>query len=133
MASVTFLPRTMSTTSRAFRGEMRTRCTLALTSISLSSSSVQVRLPATAAIRVLAVTAIGPGRGEFTKLVANHRLGHVARHVLPTVVHRNRVTNHAREDRAGPGPGADHGPLVRLVHSIDLLHQLGVDVWSLLR
>ena len=43
----------------------------------------------------------GSGGGEFAKLVSDHVLGHIDRHMLPAVVHGDRVA------RQNPGKMVD--------------------------
>lgn len=64
-----------------------------------------------------------PRRGEFTKLVTNHRFGNEHRNMLLAVVHTDRVANHLWENRGGPGPGADHGFLSCFIHLLDTLEE----------
>src|SRR5256885_6791960 len=49
-----------------------------------------------------------PRRGELAELVADHLLADENGHMLAAVVDGDRVTDHFREDRRGPRPGADH-------------------------
>src|ERR671935_2627542 len=79
------------------------------------------------------MTAERPGRRELAELVTDHLLGDEHRHVLAAVVHRDRVSDHLREDRRGPRPGADHPLLVRRVHRLDAAHQPPLDERPLLR
>ena len=64
-----------------------------------------------------------PRRGEFTKFVADHRFGDEDGNMLSTVVHADRVADHLREDRRGPGPRADHGLLTCFIHLLDPLEE----------
>src|SRR3990170_804148 len=79
------------------------------------------------------VAAEGPGRGELAKLVPDHVLGDVDRHVAAPVVDRHGMPHHLREDRAGPAPCADDLLLPALVHLLDLLEELGLDERTLLQ
>ena len=54
-----------------------------------------------------AVAAILASGGELAELVADHRLGDEHRHMLASIVHRDGVANHVREDVAAPRPGLD--------------------------
>src|SRR5574340_1404652 len=69
---------------------------------------------------------------ELTELVTNHRLCDVHRHVLATVVHGERVTDHLREDGGGTRPRLDDLLLARCVHVLNALQETRLDVWSLL-
>src|SRR5262249_35143990 len=74
-----------------------------------------------------------PRRRELAELVADHLLGDEDGHVLAAVVDRDRVTDHLREDRRAPRPGADHVLLSGRVHRLDTPEQALVDEWPLLR
>src|SRR3954463_893721 len=78
------------------------------------------------------MAAVGARRCELAQLVADHRLRHEYRHVLATVVHRDRVPDELGEDRGGARPGLEHALLLAVVHLLDPLHQLGVDERPLL-
>src|ERR671936_3047534 len=78
------------------------------------------------------MTAERPGRRELAELVTDHLLGDEHRHVLAAVVHRDRVSDHLREDRRRTRPGADHSLLVRRVHRLDAAHQPLLDERALL-
>src|SRR6478672_6331099 len=69
---------------------------------------------------------VGARRRELAQLVADHRLRYEHRHVLATVVHRDRVPDELGEDRGGARPGLEHALLLAVVHLLDPLHQLGV-------
>src|SRR6478672_10751311 len=75
---------------------------------------------------------VGARRRELAQLVADHRLRYEHRHVLATVVHRDRVPDELGEDRGGARPGLEHALLLAVVHLLDPLHQLGVDERPLL-
>src|SRR6516225_860361 len=61
------------------------------------------------------VVAEGPGWGELSQLVADHRLGDVDGHVLAAVMDGHRVADHVRDDRRAPRPGLDDPLLVARV------------------
>src|SRR5690606_16908388 len=82
---------------------------------------------------VLDVTLEGPGRGELAQLVPDHRLGDEHRDVLATVVHRDGVAQHVRDDRGPARPGLDHRLLARLVQRVHLLEQVVVHERALLQ
>jgi hypothetical protein len=73
----------------------------------------------------------GAGRTEFTELVADHRLGHVDRDVLATVVDGKRVANHVGDDCRAAAPGLNDLALAGFVLGIDLLEQVLVDEGTL--
>ena len=50
------------------------------------------------------MTAICARWREFAELVADHVLGHVHGHVAASIMNGNRVTDHLRDNRAGPAP-----------------------------
>ena len=50
---------------------------------------------------VAGVAPEGPGGGELAELVPDHLLGHEDGHVLASVVDRDGVPDHLREDRRG--------------------------------
>src|SRR5262245_18249905 len=77
----TFLPRTRSATRRPLSTDRRTPRTIAWVSI-----------VATLLLRLLVgrVTLEGAGQRELAELVSDHLVGHVHRHVLLAVVHRDR-------------------------------------------
>src|SRR5207248_5825840 len=75
---------------------------------------------AAAALAVVFLVALErAGHRELAELVPDHRLGDEHRHVLAPVVHGDRVSDHLREDRRGPGPGADHPLVAGGVHGLD--------------
>src|SRR5262245_5959259 len=113
------MPRTMSTTRRAFIGVIRTKRALAkapgssprrlsrraltrlrsVTLITFVLSQLSRHGPASAAAAlpvVLDVPAVGAGRRELPELVADHGVGHEHRDVLAAVVHGDRVADHGR-------------------------------------
>src|SRR6185503_16631813 len=114
------IPRTRSTTRRAFIGVTWTKRAWARAVVTPSRSRVwsdTTRPPV-----VLDVPAEGAGRGELAELVTDHRLGNEDGHVLAPVVHRNRVAEHGRHDHRATRPGLDDvlGALVVLdVHLLD--------------
>jgi hypothetical protein len=72
-------------------------------------------------------------RGEFAQPVADHVLGDVDRNVAPAVVHSDGVSDHLRENGAGPAPGADDLLFALLVHGFHFFQNLGVDERPLLQ
>lgn len=56
---------------------------------------------------VLLVAAEGAGGRELAQLVTDHGLGHEHGDVLASVVDRDRVTQHGRDDHGPTGPGLD--------------------------
>src|SRR5690606_26764765 len=97
-ASTTFLPRTRSTTRRAFWAEVERLDKLAF---------ISCAIPASLRRLFLNMPAEPSGRGKFTKAMAHHIVSHINRHMTVTVVHSDGVTNHLGEDGAGAAPGAD--------------------------
>src|SRR5437763_1833548 len=51
------------------------------------------------------VSAEGAGGRGLAKLVTDHVLGHINRHMAPAVMDGDSMAHHLREDRAGPAPG----------------------------
>src|SRR5665811_645111 len=106
----------MSTTRRAFRGEMRTRVAFALTSIARPlSSCAHSRLSASALVGVPGVPAIRSCRSKLAEFVSYHLLTDIDRDMLPTVMHRHRVTDHAGENCRSARPGAHNGSLITCI------------------
>src|SRR3954469_13883969 len=116
-ASSTCRPRMSSITRLAFLGEIRRYFAVAFASISLL-------LQRRTALGVVSVRPERPGRCELPKLVADHRLGDVHRHVLASVVQRDSGYDHDWHDRGAPRPGSDHALVAALVHVRDLDHQV---------
>src|SRR5919202_1832351 len=134
-ASRALRPRMRSTTRRAFIGVTRTyraraiardgscpavapawlrasmRCYLFFFTVLLSDvfvAIVDLLLATPGAPVVLDVAPERAGRRELTELVSDHGLSDEHRDVLAPVVHRNRVTDHVRNDRGAARPGSDH-------------------------
>src|SRR5947208_5253644 len=137
-----------SATSRPLRGDMRTHLATARTSCLSTaltgqprgrfvgprdafrpeSSSQTGRVayslgPLDLRLAVAGVAAEHPRRRELAELVADHLLADEDGHVLASVVDRDRVPDHLREDRRRPRPGADHLLAAGLVHAADAAHQ----------
>ena len=126
-ASGTVRPRMWSSTSRAFRADVRTHFACARTPHRSSvATSLIVRL-FTWAWRSPGVAAERPGRCELAELVPDHLLGHEDGHVLAAVVDRDRVPDHLGEDRGRARPGADHPLLAGGVHGLDPAQQPVLD------
>src|SRR5690606_5148884 len=96
-ASLTFLPRIRSITSRILRGDWRTDRWIACPRISGLRLLVGHELAAVAAEE--------PGRGELAELVPDHVLRDIDRHELVAVVHREGVAHELGENGARPAPG----------------------------
>src|SRR5882757_10917275 len=129
------MPRMRSTTRRAFMGVTRMYRAWALASMVVPSVFVMVSHPALAALRlpvVLDVTPEGARRRELAELVADHRLGDKHRDVDLAVVHRDRVTEHGRDDHRAAGPGLDDVLGTGFVLYVHLLDQVVVDEGPLL-
>src|SRR3954453_18025529 len=117
------MPRTMSTTRRAFCGVIRTKRALAKApgssprrlsrralvrcrwpvavpagGIVIALSSFLPRSAAAALPVVLHVAAVGAGGCELAQLVTDHRVAHEHRDVLAPVVHGDRVADHLGDD-----------------------------------
>src|SRR5215467_3539836 len=145
------MPRTRSTTRRAFIGEMRTcrataRAPGSVTAslfVAIGLSPRSRRRPATLVLRhrlaaaalpvVLVVTLERAGQRELAELVPDHRLGDEHRHVLAPVVHRDRVAEHLGDDRRTARPGLDDLLGVLVVRDLHLLGQVVVDERTLLQ
>src|SRR5882757_2967925 len=129
------MPRMRSTTRRAFMGVTRMYRAWALASMVVPSVFVMVSHPALAALRlpvVLDVTPEGARRRELAELVADHRLGDKHRDVDLAVVHRDRVTEHGRDDHRATGPGLDDVLGTGFVLYVHLLYEVSVDEGPLL-
>src|SRR3984885_6186129 len=122
-------PRIRSTTRRAFIGVTRTYRALALASIGVSLFSGL----SPAAPVILDMATEGPRGRELAELVANHRLGDEHRDVLAAVMHRDRVTEHRRNDHGPTRPGLDNSLGALLILHVPLLHQVVVDEGPLLQ
>src|SRR3954452_12739248 len=104
----------------------RQSCWLRSTSDRSSAATLRVLL-------LSGVVAEGPRRAELAQLVTDHRLRDVDRHVLATVVHSDRVTNHVGDDGAATAPGLDDPSFAGGVLRVDLLQQVIVDERALLQ
>src|SRR5260370_41586589 len=71
--------------------------------------------------------------GELPKLVPDHRLGDEHRDVLAAVVHRDRVTQHRRDDHGAARPCLDDVPCPLVVLAVHLLDQVVVHEGTLLQ
>src|SRR5688572_9603770 len=97
--------------------------------ISLSSS---VALAATTLLVVLLVAAEGAGGRELAQLVADHGFGDEHRNVLASVMHRDGVTQHGRDDHRAARPCLDDVLGTGLVLTNHLAKQVFVDEGALL-
>src|SRR3990167_8739429 len=122
-ARATGIPRIWSATRRPFCADTRTYFRMAVACMALCR--LFRRHFAVARVRIE-----GPGRREFAELVADHVLGDQQRHMLPSVVHRDRQADEIRRDRRAARPGLDR--LLAAFHA-RLLHLRGevrINVWS---
>src|SRR6185312_9068046 len=78
------------------------------------------------------VAAEDAGRRELAELVADHRLADEDGDVFLAVVHRDRVTDHLREDRRRARPRAQHFFVVLRVEGFDAAEQPLFDPRTLL-
>src|SRR4051812_45772935 len=69
---------------------------------------------------------------KLSELVPNHVFGQEDRHMAPAVVHADRESHHLGHNRRSARPGADDALLTAAHDHVNLLHELLVDVWSLL-
>src|SRR3954452_11593219 len=147
------MPRTRSTTRRAFIGVIRVWRALAKEpgwspssdsrralwrrrSVTGMTLCLLLTAPASAAAGlpvVLHVPAVGAGRCELPQLVADHRVGHEDGDVLAAVVYGERVADHGRHDHRTTRPGLDHVVGALVVLRVHLLHQVVVDERTLLQ
>src|SRR5438105_7507605 len=72
------------------------------------------------------------GWRELAELMPDHVLGHVNRHVPATIVDRQGMPNHLREDGRIARPGLDHALFSDAVEPLNLFEQANVDVGTLL-
>src|SRR6478752_8836044 len=120
----------MLTTRRAFMGVTRMCRTRAIDS-TIFLLLTPPRSAAATLLVVLHVSTEGARRRELAELVADHGLGDEHRDVLATVVHRDGVTQHGRDDHRAARPGLDHVLAVGLVRRDDLAKQVVVDEGAL--
>src|SRR5260370_249890 len=66
-------------------------------------------------------------RRELAELVAHHVLRHVDRDELAAVVNCNGMADEVRGNGRAARPGAANLLIVRLVHNVDLRHEVTVD------
>src|SRR5690606_36966364 len=77
--------------------------------------------------------AVSAGGGKFSELVADHRVGHEHGNMLASVVDRDRVANHGRQDHRSTGPRLDDVLRALLVLGVHLLEEVAVDEGTLLQ
>src|SRR6478735_6857389 len=99
----------------------------------ISLSSYATASAATALLVVLLVAAEGAGGRELAQLVTDHGLGDEHRDVLASVVDRDRVTQHGRDDHRPAGPGLDDVLRAGFVLHDHLAKQVIVDEGALLK
>src|SRR3954453_3675568 len=99
----------------------------------ISLSSCAPASAAAALLVVLLVAAEGAGGREFAQLVSDHGLGHEHGDVLATVVHRDRVAQHRRDDHRATRPRLDDVLGTCLVLDDNLAKQVLVDEGALLK
>src|SRR5205809_969411 len=121
----TFLPRTMSATSRPLSAERRTPRTIAW--VSLIAVSLLLR-----GLLVGRVPLERARQRKFTELVADHLVGDVDRHVLLAVVHRDRDADEIGQDRRAARPGLDRLLVLRGRRLLDFRLKVMVDERALL-
>src|SRR3712207_4516383 len=111
-ASPTFLPRIMSTTSRAFCADPRKYFAFAIASMTQSLNAdprihhLPRRLAALLGLRA-GVALEGAGGGELAELVADHVLGDVDRDVALAVVDAEGQADEVGRDGRAPRPRLD--------------------------
>jgi hypothetical protein len=71
------------------------------------------------------VSAEGARWGEFTQSVANHVFGNIDRDVSASIMNRNGMSNHLRENHACATPCPQNPFLTFLVHCFNSLQKLG--------
>jgi hypothetical protein len=71
-----------------------------------------------------------PGRCELTQLVTDHGFGDIHRNVTATVMDRNGVTDHVRNNGRTTRPGLDNALLSAGVKYVYLLQEVVVDKWT---
>ena len=64
------------------------------------------------------------GGCKFTQFVTYHVFGNVDRDMSPTIVHRDGMTYHLREDSACATPGSNDLFVSALIHILHTLEQL---------
>jgi hypothetical protein len=73
------------------------------------------------------VTAIGSGGGKLAKLVANHILGYIYRHMFPAVMHGKGVSDKIGEDCGGSAPRAQHFLFASGIHLLNPVKKAGLN------
>ena len=64
------------------------------------------------------------GGRKFTQFVTYHVFGNVDRDMSPTIVHRDGMTYHLREDSACATPGSNDLLVPALIHVLHAFEQL---------
>src|SRR5699024_1842979 len=91
-----------------------------------------ISAPSSGVLLLPGVELEGPGGGELSELVTDHRLGDVHGDVLASVVNGDGVADHVRDDGGAAGPGLYDLLVVGLVQRIDLFEQVIIDERALL-
>ena len=73
------------------------------------------------------MTVVGPGRSEFTKLVADHVFVDSNRDVLAAIVDAESQTNELRQDRGGTGPVINNLAATAFTNLLRLLEKIAVN------
>ena len=119
IASATFLPRMRFMTTRTLRGAMRTF--LATAFASTEESSFQSDLSKTGLSLFTGMALKSTGWCKLTKLVANHVLGYINRHMLAAIMYCDSVTNKSWQNSGASGPGLYNLLVVSFIQGINLL------------
>src|SRR5512136_1067078 len=135
-ASSAFMPRTRSTTSRAFCGDILTNRAIAFASMTSLSPIFPFhrpwRLLAHLGLAVAGVAEERPRRCELPELVAHHVLRDEHGDELLAVVHGKGVPDELRGDGGAARPSLDDPPVPARIGSPDLLRKLRLDVRTFL-
>jgi hypothetical protein len=121
-ASSTFLPRIASAMRRHFCGEIRAYLNVAATCMTDSSAYLFG-----GGFPIAGMTSEGSCHGKFAQLVTNHVFRNEHGHVLPTVMHCNRQSNHVRQHHRASRPRPDGTSIVRFHGRRNLFRQVRID------
>src|SRR5580704_6102749 len=128
----TFLPRINCAKRFSFCGLTRNIRATALASLSFSargafSLAMTQSLSASFGFLIPCVTVKGPGRRKLTEFMADHIFGHGDRHMLVTVIDREREPDELRQYGRPATPNLDDFGAARIARTLRLLEQIAID------